>query len=128
MANAPGKFGLKALTSELRKLMAEVHTTTADGTPITKAEALADIVAKMALGWEEVTRDEMGNLIKKIHPPVAWAIQYVFERMEGKSAIATPENESGMKASDKVRELARDRVNALSKVTAGPPKFKPKRD
>lgn len=122
MANAPGKFGGKLLTAELRKLAAEQFGATA----FTNYEQLAKMIWQQALGWVEETRDEMGNKVTKVHPPIAWCQQFVFERMEGKSAITTTENESGMKASDKVRELARDRVNALSKVTAGPPKFKPK--
>jgi hypothetical protein len=37
-----------------------------------------------------------------------------------------PDNEGGMKAADKVRDLAKQRVNALAAASAGgPPKHKP---
>lgn len=124
-----GRFGGKALTGELRKLAQEVHTSAPDGTPITKEQALADLIWKQALGWEEVLRDENGSLTKKVHTPVAWAQQFLWERMEGKAPVAIAENEGGMKAADKVRSLAKDRVNALAaKAAIGkPPSYKPKK-
>jgi hypothetical protein len=124
-----GKIGGKALTGELRKLASEVHTSDAHGNAITKEQALSDLIWKQALGWEEVTRDEMGNLVKVLHKPVAWAQQYLFERLEGKAPIAMPDNDGGMKAADKVRQLAKDRINARAVASAGigkPPKHKPK--
>lgn len=110
-----------------------MHTITDDGTPVTRAQALSDLVWKFALGWEETTRDEEGNLKKVTHKPIAWAMQYLFERLEGKAPIAASEDAVRIKASDRVRELAKDRVNSLAvaaagtvSVSKGPPKHKPK--
>lgn len=124
MANAPGRLGGKALTAELRKLAVSLHTTDSEGNPISKEQALSDLIWKMALGWEEITKDENGNLIRKIHPAVAWAMQFLFERIEGKAPQSTTENEGSMKAATKVRQLAKDRINAMTVKTAigGPPK------
>lgn len=126
---ATGRLGGKALTSELRKLANEATTITDDGTPVTREQQLAVMIWRQALGWTEDTRDEMGNAVTKKHPPVAWCQQFLFERMEGKAPVASTENDGGMKAADKVRQLAKDRINALSIAKAGvggPPKHKPK--
>lgn len=124
---ADRRFGARALTNELKKLAGEVVSVTDDGTPITREQQLADMIWKQALGWEETTRDALGNLQKIRHPPVAWAQQYLFERMEGKAPQAQTEDAGGIKAADKVRELAKQRINGLAAVASGPPKL-PKRN
>lgn len=125
----PGRLGGKRLTEELRKLAVEVHTVLDDGTPVTREQALADLVWKYALGWTDASRDIEGNLQQIKHPPVAWAMQYLFERMEGRAPNAQPEAEGGIRATDKVRELVKNRLNALVGVTPkplGPPPHKPR--
>jgi len=126
MASPLGRLGTRALTNELRKLAAEVHTITNDGTPVTREQALADMIWKLALGWTETVLDEEGNRKKVTHPPVAWAMQYLFERIEGKAPQAIVEDAGGIKAADRVRELAKDRINSLARVAAGPPSIKKK--
>jgi len=123
MAKAPGILGGKALTDELRKLAMQVHTVLDDGTPVTRAQTLAELIWKLALGWVETTRDDDGNRKEIAHPPVAWAMQYVFERTEGKAAIAQSESVDRISATDKVRDLAKARINKLAAVTVGPPKI-----
>lgn len=122
MAN--GRMGGKALTAELRKLAGQAVSVDDNGDPITREMRLAELIWKQALGYTEVIRDEMGTETKRDHPPVAWAQQYLFERMEGKAPVAMPENDGTMKAADKVRQLSKDRVNALAAkiVPSGPPK------
>lgn len=116
-----------ALTAELKKLASQVHTIRDDGTQITREEALAEHIWNLALGWIERTRDENGTLQEIKHPPVAWAAQYLFERCEGKAQVASLPVETGLRASEKVRALARERLNAFVKVPAvGPPSHKPK--
>ena len=116
-------MGGRALTNELKKLAGHVVNVLPDGTQVTRAEALAELIWKYALGWVEETRDEHGNRRKVEHPPVAWAMQYVFERSEGKAPVANAEASTGMRAADRVRELARDRINSMAAVAAGPPKM-----
>lgn len=124
-------FGGRALTTELKKLAAQVHTISDDGTQLTRAEVLADLIWKMALGWTEKieTRDADGNrkIREEYHPPVAWAMQYVFERTEGKAAPMVMEEQTGMRAAEKVRELAKQRINSLSKSVLRPPVPLPKK-
>lgn len=118
-------FSGKALTENLRKLAIEVHTSDPNGDVVTREMALARLIWNYALGWEEMTRDDLGNPKRVVHPPVAWAMQYLFERIEGKAPIATAEQTSGLRAVDKVRQLAKDRLNswATSEVK-GPPAYR----
>lgn len=125
MPTSLGRFGTRALTGELKKLASEVHTITDDGTPVTREQALAAMIWQQALGWVETIRDEDGNRKEVKHPPVAWCQQFLFERTEGKAPIATTEDAGGIKAADKVRQLAKDRLNKLARVAAGPPKKGP---
>lgn len=124
----PGRLGGKKLTEELRKLAAEAHTITNDGTPVTREQALSALIWKQALGWVEVVPDEDGNRKEIAHPPVAWCQQFLFERMEGKAVAAQPEETGGIRAAEKVRGLAKERVNALAFAAkkSGPPSHKPK--
>lgn len=125
---AAGKFGGKLLTSELRKLGTEAHDMEPDGTPLTRAECLARLIWRRALGWEERTRDAEGNLKVKQHPPESWAMQFIWERTEGKAPNAISEDTGGRTAAQTVRELTKDRLNRLSAklvAPAGPPKFAP---
>lgn len=124
----PGRLSGRMLTNHLRTLAGEAHTVTNSGDPLTREQVLADLIWKQALGWTEEFRDDNGTLIKKVHPPVAWAQQYLFERIEGRAPVSIPENEGGLKAADKVSDLAKQRVNQRAKaaagVSAGPPVFK----
>lgn len=123
MAKAPGIIGSKALTDELRKLAGEVVGTDAEGNPQTRAQALAGYIWKIALGWTEITTDSNGTRKEIRHDPVAWAVQYVWERTEGKAAQAQVEETNRVSAAAKVRELAKERINKMAAVASGPPKL-----
>ena len=123
----PNKLGGKRLTEELRKLAAEAVSIDDNGDPITREQALSLLIWQQALGWEEKVRDEHGSLQVVKHPPVAWAQQFLWERMEGKAPVAQAEAEGHVKAKDKVDALARNRLNAMAgKTPSGPPPHKPK--
>jgi hypothetical protein len=124
-------FSQKALTQALRSLSAEAFTIRDNGDVVTRYQKLAEMIWNQALGFEETVVDDEGNRKKVIHKPVAWCQQYIFERLEGKSAVAVTEDEGRIKASDRVRELAKSRLNSLAVAAAGPekkgpPKHKPK--
>lgn len=114
-------FGGRHLTTSLRKLAAEIVDVDESGDPLTRAEKLAAMIWKMALGYTEDTRDDHGNLKRIVHPPVQWAIQYVYERMEGKAPLATPDDGNKIRAVDKVSELAKARINDITARVIGPP-------
>ena len=121
----PKKLGGKRLTDELRKLAVEAVSIDDEGNPITREATLAALIWKQALGWEEKVRDENGNLQSIFHPPVAWCQQFLYERMEGKAPVATADPEGHVKAKDRVSDLAKNRLNAMSGKTGGPPKYTP---
>ena len=111
---ADRKLGTRALTSELKKLAAEVIDIDDGAEPVTREQKLAQMIWNLALGWIENQRDDDGNLKKIRHPPVAWAMQFLFERCEGKAPQAVQEETTGIRAADKVRELSVERVNAIT--------------
>jgi len=120
------RFSPRALTTEVRKLAEEAFSVTDDGTPLTRAEALARLLWNMALGYSEKVRDEDGTLKTVIHPPVAWSVQYLYERLEGRPQTAIAEDDTRIRAADKVRELSKQRLNKMAAViVAGPPQHKP---
>jgi len=126
MANAPGKINQKALTAALRAMSGQAIDIEPNGTPITRYEKLAALIWEGAIGGEKTERDEEGTLRRVIVKPVAWMQQFIFERLEGKAQPAAAEDEGRIKASDRVRELARERINKLTLKHAGVPKGPPK--
>jgi hypothetical protein len=131
------KYNGRALSKHLNLVGLELHSADAEGNPITNEEALARLLWNMALGYEEMTRNEEGTMTRVVHKPVAWAIQYIYDRKEGRAAPTVLEDEGRMKAAEKVRDLAKARLNGLAVSAAGPvstpaekkgpPKFKPKK-
>lgn len=121
---AAGRLNGKVLTENLRKLAGEVHELLPDGTQLTREEVLSRLIWQQALGWTEEVRDDLGNRTRKVHPPVSWCQQFLFERMEGRAPQAVQDESSSMRAADKVRELSKQRLNALASAAIGPPKVK----
>ena len=113
MAKKGGILSKRALTAELRKLAAEIHSIDEDGNPITNEQKLAHALWNEALGWTEELKDEKGNLKENYHPPAAWAQQFIYERLEGKVAPATVEDGSRVTAAETVRKLAVAQLNKL---------------
>lgn len=132
MAN-PKKYNTRELTNRLRELAAEAHTIADDGELISKGEALAKLLFDKALGHVETRVDEEGEKHEVIHKPESWAIQLIYDRLEGKTPQAAEhDDETKVKALDQVRELAKARLNdaaeaATTGAIKGPPKHKPKK-
>lgn len=114
----------KALRNELDRLKSEVYMRDSEGNEITRAMVLAKLIWDAALGYVSEHRDELGKLVKKVVPPQPWAQQYLFERLEGKATPQAVEVDTAVKASDRVRDLAKDRLNKIAMAAAGPPKLK----
>src|SRR5580700_5407734 len=100
----PGRLGNRALTDALRTLSEEMISVTDDGTPLTRAQKLAEAVWKLALGHYSKEKDSEGKVKDVWHPPVAWAMQWITERLEGKAPMAIQEEQQGIRAADKVRQ------------------------
>ncbi len=106
--------GLGQLTKHLSALAAEIETSDADGNLITRAEMLAMVVWKKALGWTDPAKTQGDVVITKevIHKPESWAIQLIYERIEGKAPQAISDEKGRLTAAEKVGELVRAKLNA----------------
>lgn len=76
---------------------------------ITKAEALCRIIWRDAIGWTEITGDGKHT----IHKPDKTMIQLIYERMEGKPGTADEHKRKDTNISDKISEIAKNRVNKM---------------
>lgn len=123
---AKAKFSNRALTEKLRELMASVHDTrlNEDGEAeyVTKGERLAELICDRALGWEDtelVDTDVPGQKqeVTKKHRPERWAMELVWDRLEGKTPQALSDDTDRLTAADKVSELAKTKINKLTEET-----------
>jgi hypothetical protein len=103
------------LSKYLRCLALEIETVDEQGDPVTKAQALAMLVWKHALGFKD--RDDKGK--ESFHKPETWAIELLYNRIEGRIPIAVVE-ESGRSLTEKVSDLGKARINSLSKAAVDP--------
>lgn len=113
-------YGTKDLSNHLRAMAAEAHDMTADGQVLTRGEALALLLWKKALGYTERKVNDDGIEVEVHHEPAAWAQQLIFDRLEGRTPTAIPEDETRVKAADTVSELAKARINAAAAEAADP--------
>jgi hypothetical protein len=105
------------LSKYLRALALDIETTNAEGDLVTKAQALAALVWKHALGFIE--RDPKTD-VEVVHPPDWRAIDTIFNRVEGKVANAIVED-TGRSLTEKMTDLGRARINALAKASVEDP-------
>lgn len=126
-----GSRGNKKLTSIIRELADQLsdRMDPETGNALTRAEALSDLLWKKALGYEELVQGPEGSMVNVKHAPEAWAIQLIYDRMEGKVAPTPEDDRSRLNLADKVRDLSKSRLNALAAAKAGvekplPPKTK----
>jgi len=103
----------RQLTQHIRDLANEAETMLDDGTVLTKAELMARLIWKSALGWA----DENGE----VHPPATWAITLIYDRMEGKVPQAIVDETATPSAAEKVGELAREQLNRFAETTVAVP-------
>ena len=107
------------LSKYLRALALDVETTDADGDPVTKAQALATLVWKHALGFSkrEPTEKNPNQMIEI--PPATWAITLLYDRIEGKIPLAVIEDQ-GRSLIDKVSDLGKAKANSLATASVDP--------
>jgi hypothetical protein len=79
----------------------------------TRAEILAEIVWKFALGWVE----DCGEGKTKIWPPAKWAIDLVYERAEGRPAQVGDSGNKKVDVSERIGQKTIDRLNKLAEVS-----------
>jgi hypothetical protein len=118
------KYDNKELTKHLRELAAQMHDVLVDEDlqtrARTKGQALCELVYEKALGRVEKKIDEEGVEQIIVHKPEQWALQLIFDRMEGRAPQAVPDNEGKRTAKDQVSAIAKGTINQLAPM-AGPP-------
>lgn len=122
---ADKRYTAKELTAHLRELAAKVHEWIQpeegeEGGYITKGEALARLLWQKALGFTETVLDEENKSRTIAHKPESWAIQLIYERLEGKSPQAITEDATRIRAVERVRELAAARINDITTKLVDP--------
>jgi len=111
----------KELTKYLRQLAMEAESVADSGETITKAEALARLLWKKALGYSQMEwrgEADKRQMVEVYHPPESWAIQMIYERLEGKTPQATVDEAGKLTAAERVSELSKTRINALAGVSS----------
>lgn len=135
-------LGGKKITQYLREMSAETESLLDTGEVVDKASALAAMLWKKALGYSAI-EEVRGVKVDVYHPPEAWAIQLVYERLEGKVPQAPTDESNKLSAADRVSELAKSRINGLltpaqpeptaaagvpSRIKTPPPKLRPSKE
>ena len=105
------------LGKHLRDLAAKIETIDDEGRTITKGEALAQLLFKKALGYTEVDPETHTDQYRK---PEAWAIQMIFERLEGRVPQVQPTENDGVSAAERITDLARAKINLAATTAASP--------
>lgn len=116
----------KLLSKFIKEIASEIHDDPVikakgeDAVMLTKAETIARYIWKMALGWEEeveIYKDGVKVGIRpEHHRPDKWAINMIWDRMEGRVGAADLKAGSD-KASlaDKVSEQGKKRLSQIAK-------------
>jgi|GEM_PF-1944449 len=125
---ATARASKRNVTRHLRELASEAETILDDGTVLTKAEVLARLLWKHALGFTEVHYDKNKVPEEIYHPPVQWAIDLVYSRLEGRIPQQIVDESSAITAADRVSELAAERINNAAEAAVAVPKPSPTMD
>lgn len=107
------RYSSRQLTLHLREMAAEIQTMNDEGDLITRGEALAALLWKKALGYESLDEESKEAIY---HKPEAWAISLIWERMEGKAPVSIPDDKGVLTAADKISELVKSRINAITEA------------
>lgn len=105
-----GEITGKLLTTELKRLAQLIHTMDDEGNPLTKLQALSKMVWDKALGY---TIEDPQKDTKTEYKPERWAICLLFERLEGKVALADKDSKERPLA-DRISEAGKSKINKLT--------------
>jgi hypothetical protein len=115
------RYSGKEITRHLRQMAMEAAGLTESGEVQTRAEAMALLLWKKALGYtaQELRGEGKDRKLTEVeHPPEAWALQLIYGRLEGKEANASIDEAGKITAAEKVDELAKARINKFAMVGA----------
>ena len=90
-----------------------------DDRMITKAEALARLVWKKALGYVEKTINTDGQELETVHYPDRVYAAMLFDRLEGRVAAVGEGKKEKRTIADRVGEQSKKRINEIAKDSIG---------
>lgn len=109
----PKSFTRRQLSEILGEELAAVHDMTPDGEIIDQGQALVKIVMKKALGWKEtIVKGREKTVIE--HKSEAWAVQFIWDRLEGKAGLATPEVVEKVQVVETLKRLTAVKLNQIA--------------
>lgn len=131
------EYNTKAVTRHIREIGEEADAIVSETAgSITRNQALAHLLWKIAFGWEETVTDEAERnedgtfKIRKVrHQPQQWAIVLLIDRQEGKTPQAIDDDAGRISVADRVDEVRKNQLNAIAikhgkEAPPGPPDFK----
>ncbi len=80
---------------------------------VTKAEALARLIWKRALGYSEIRTDKDKVPVTYVIPPDKGCMSLIFDRMEGKAPAALDEGDEKLSVAERVSEQGKKRINEV---------------
>lgn len=111
-----GSVSSRLFSASIRKEFEKPESVDDEGNIITRAEILAKILVKKAMGYVEIIEG-----VEIVHPPERWAIELLYDRMEGRVAAAEPEKLTSKTVAEKVGHMAKLSINSMTKaVVKGP--------
>ena len=106
----------KLLSSFIRQIAEEktelLKDPSGDDKMITKAEGLARLIWKKALGYKE-TQVIKGELTDIYHHPDKYLMGLLFDRIEGKAPLMIGEGDDKITATERVSEQGKKRINEV---------------
>jgi len=116
------KYSARQLTKFLKELAMEMESMDDEGEIVTKGKALALLLFKKALGYYDIRKGEHGERVEVYHKPESWALQMIFERLEGRVPQAVLEEKGGPSIAEKIREISKAKANAFAQKTRTTPR------
>lgn len=102
----------RIFSAAIRRELEKTETIDDDGNLLTKAETLARLLVKKALGYTTTLDD--GTVLTT--PPERWAIELIYERMEGRTPAAEPEKPMAKTVAEKVNDMAKLSINSMARA------------
>lgn len=89
-----------------------------DDRMITKAEAIARLIWRKALGYSEKKINSKGVEVVENHPPDRTMINLLLDRIEGRAPMSTDMGKKKRSIADRVGEQGKSRIEQAGKIDA----------
>lgn len=83
---------------------------------VTKAEAIARLIWKKALGYSEIAVNSKGVEVTENHPPDRTMINLLLDRIEGRAPMSTDMGKKKRSIADRVGEQGKERIKKAGEI------------